>query len=325
MVTPDAIISIGQGVIATEYEALHKLNESLDGNFAKAITLILETLSSSASGRLIISGMGKSGHVGRKIAATLASTGQPAFFVHPAESGHGDLGMITPGDVLILMSYSGESRELGHIIDYAKRFAIPIIAITGKAQSILACCATVPLILPSAQEACPMGLAPTSSSTMTLALGDAIAITLLTLRGFTHADFHVFHPSGSLGQQLKGIASIMHTAPHMPLTSQNTTMNQAIEIMTRIGFGCVGVEDDQGALVGIITDGDLRRHMGSDLLHKTCQEVMTHNPISLKPNALVADAIALFEEKAIACAFVVEDAKPQGLVTLLDCLRSYKN
>ena len=313
----------GRRVIATEYRALQKLEESIGESFEQAIQLILNTFKDSSSGRLIISGMGKSGHIGKKIAATLASTGQPSYFVHPAESGHGDLGMITKGDVLLLMSTSGESKELTAVIDYAKRFSIPIIAITSRANSTLAKCADIPLILPHAPEACPMGIAPTTSSTMTLALGDAIAITLLTSRGFTNSDFHIFHPSGSLGQQLKRVENIMFKEGSLPLATAGILMRDAIEVMTKFTFGAVGIVNASGQLLGIITDGDLRRHMRANLLDQTVEQVMTVNPLSLSRDDLVADAIALFEKKSIACAFVCEEGRPIGFIRLLDCLRAY--
>lgn len=321
---------IGRTVVEKEREALGALakelqNFSEDGlgaAFTKAVNLINSTLSGTSAGRLIVSGMGKSGHIGKKIAATFASTGQPSFFVHPAESGHGDLGMITPQDLLLLISFSGETQEILYIIKFAKKNNIPMVAITVNEESTLAKNADIVLVLPHCGEACPMGLAPTNSSTMTLAMGDALAITLLTLREFKDEDFHRFHPSGSLGLQLRTLEEIMHTGKSLPLMTLNDLMGEVIIEMTQKGYGCVGVIDDEGILKGIITDGDIRRHMHEGFLKDRAQDVMTANPKILKKEQLVAEAMALFESKSIPCAFVVEEGKPIGLVRLLDCIRS---
>jgi arabinose-5-phosphate isomerase len=312
-------LEIGKDVITAEAEALHDLAKSLGPSFEEAITLMAKN-----QGRLIISGIGKSGHIGRKIAATFASTGQPSLFVHPAEASHGDLGMIAKGDVLLLISYSGESKELTTIIDYCHRLALPIISITGQEHSTLSRFSTVSLVLPKVSEACPMGLAPTTSTTVTLALGDALAVALLRHRGFSKQQFHVFHPGGSLGQQLRRIADCMHQGAKIPLLPTLTLMGECLVKMTAYGFGCVGVTDEQGFLLGIITDGDLRRHMNPDLLTQSVDQIMTKNPLTISPDFLIADALAIFEQKSITSLFVLDDTKAiVGIVHLHDCLRSH--
>ena len=312
-------LQIGKDVVVAEAEALHDLAKSLDQSFEQAIELMAKT-----QGRLIISGIGKSGHVGRKIAATFASTGQPALFVHPAEASHGDLGMIAKGDVLLLISYSGESKELTTIIDYCHRLALPMVSITGQEQSTLARFSTVTLVLPKVTEACPMGLAPTTSTTLTLALGDALAVALLRYRGFSKQQFHVFHPGGSLGQQLRRVADCMHQGSKIPLLPISTLMDECLVKMTAHGFGCVGITDEQGFLGGIITDGDLRRHMNPGLLTQTVDQIMTKNPVTISPDCLIADALAIFEQKSITSLFVLDDTKAiVGIVHLHDCLRNH--
>lgn len=316
------MLAIGKNVVECEKRALEKLHQAMGHSFEQAAQLILDHCKRFPSGRLIVSGMGKSGHIAAKLAATFASTGQPAFFVHPAESGHGDLGMISTHDILLLLSYSGETKELQPLCEFAKRRSIPIVAITSGSASTLARLANVTLLLPKAEEACPMGLAPTSSSTMTLALGDALAVSLLTERGFTRDDFHAFHPSGSLGQQLRRIDSVMHE--RLPLIAPSTPMPKAIHTMTEYGFGCVGVMDEKGVLVGIITDGDVRRHALCDgFSEQTVGEVMSPHPHTIKPSALLVEAIAFFEAHSISMLFVVdEQGKPVGLIHFLDCLRA---
>ena len=253
------------------------LRSDLGEAFAKATDLIRE-----AKGRVIVTGLGKSGHVGRKIAATFASTGTPAFFVHAAEAGHGDLGMITTDDVILALSWSGEQPEMKTLITYAKRFRIALIAMTAERDSTLSQAADVALTLPKAREACPHNLAPTTSSLMLLALGDALAIALLEGRGFTSVDFSVLHPGGKLGAMLKHISDIMHTGAAVPLKPLGTKMSEALVEMTSKGFGCVGIVDVRGAVVGIVTDGDLRRHMGSDLMTALVDDVMTKNPKTIQ-------------------------------------------
>jgi len=266
--------------------------------------------------------MGKSGHVARKIAATMASVGTPALYVHPGEASHGDLGMITPADAILALSYSGETGELADLVGYTRRYSIPLIAITSKADSTLAQAADVALTLPAAAEACPLGLAPTTSTTMTLALGDALAVALLERRGFSSDDFQVLHPGGRLGKRLVRVRDLMHDGDALPLVDRALTMAEVLIIMTAKGFGCVGVIEADGALAGVITDGDLRRNMAPDLLGRTATEVMTAAPKTIRPEALAAEALGHMNAKAITSLFVVTDGKPIGIVRMHDCLRA---
>lgn len=309
--------AIGRRVIRREAEALGLLAETLDGTFADAVGLIL-----SASGRVIVCGMGKSGHVGRKIAATLASTGTPAQFVHPAEASHGDLGMVTSGDVALVLSNSGETPELADIIAHTRRFGIPLIGVAGRAGSTLLRQADVALLLPNAPEACDQGIVPTTSTTMTLALGDALAIALMEHRRFTPDQFRVFHPGGKLGAKLATVAQLMHDDP--PLVPESQPMTETLLEMTRRGFGVVGVTDAAGRLTGIVTDGDLRRHMQGLLTH-SAGEVMTAKPKTIAPDALAQQALALMQDRKITSLFVVDpagDGRALGLIHVHDCLRA---
>ncbi|MGE4278544.1 MAG: SIS domain-containing protein [Magnetospirillum sp.] len=315
--TASADLIVAQRVLATEAEALGALAQSLDGPFVAAC----ETLA-AVKGRVVVSGMGKSGHVGCKIAATLASTGTPSFFVHPAEASHGDLGMITTDDAVIALSNSGETPELSDIIAFTRRFNIPLIGITSRPASTLATQSDVALVLPPIPEACPMGLAPTTSTTMMLALGDALAVALLERRGFTAADFRVFHPGGQLGRRLLKVADIMHGGDGLPLVDPDAAMTQVILEMTTKSLGCVGVVDADGMLAGIITDGDLRRHLQPDLMHAPAHQVMTRNPKTVVPSLLAAEALRIMNEKSITSLFVVEDGRPAGVVHVHDLLRS---
>jgi arabinose-5-phosphate isomerase len=269
--------------------------------------------------------MGKSGHVGRKLAATLASTGTPAQFVHPAEASHGDLGMIVPGDAVLVLSNSGETAELDHLVSHARRFGLPLIAITGRAGSALGVAANVALLLPDAEEACPMGLAPTTSTTMQLALGDAIAVALLTRRGFTADDFHRFHPAGRLGARLRRVRDLMHVGDALPLAPLGLPMGAALVRMTEKQFGCLGVLDAGGALAGIVTDGDLRRAMAPDLLTRLVEDVMTPAPRTIGPDALAAEALHVMNARArpITALFVTDAAgHPVGILHVHDLLRA---
>lgn len=306
--------------ITTEQAGMAALAAALDnglaGPFADAVSAI-----SGISGRVIVTGVGKSGHIGSKLAATLASTGTPAFFVHPAEANHGDLGMIASDDVVIAMSWSGESAELKGIVSYARRFSIPLIAITSNEGSILARESDVVLCLPRAPEACPHGLAPTTSTLLQLAIGDAIAVALLEARGFTADHFRTFHPGGQLGANLMLIGDIMHTGDRLPIVPAGTSMREAILEISRKRFGCVGIVDGEGALTGIITDGDLRRHIDSDLLSLSVEQVMTRNPKTISPDMLAATALQLINSSAITTLMVVEGPKPVGIVHLHDLLR----
>jgi arabinose-5-phosphate isomerase len=274
----------------------------------------------AAKGRVIVSGMGKSGHVARKIAATLASTGTPAFFVHPGEASHGDLGMITRDDVILALSWSGETAELKDLVDYSRRFRIGLVAMTADAASTLGKSADVALVVPQAREACPHNLAPTTSSSMQLALGDALAIALLESRGFTAVDFGLLHPGGRLGALLKFARDVMHTGDMVPLVDRNTAMSEAVLVMSAKGFGCVGIVD-AGKLIGIITDGDLRRHMSENLLSAKVDEVMTRGPKTVRPDQLASEALEILNATKITALFVVDGGKPAGILHIHDLLR----
>jgi arabinose-5-phosphate isomerase len=274
-----------------------------------------------ARGRVIVTGMGKSGHIGRKIAATLASTGTPAFFVHPGEASHGDLGMITADDVIMALSWSGETVELRDLIDYSRRFRIGLIAITANTESTLGAAADVALALPQAREACPHNLAPTTSSLMQLALGDALAIALLESRGFTALDYQILHPGGKLGAMLRFVRDIMHGGAAMPLARLGTPMSAAIVEMSAKSFGCVAITDDDGRLVGIITDGDLRRHMGANLLDARVEDIMTRHPKTVRPDQIASEVLELLNASKITAALVVDAGKLIGIVHLHDLLR----
>lgn len=303
--------------LSLEIEGLKQLAISLDGPFAAAVEEL-----GRASGRVVVTGMGKSGHVGRKIAATLASTGTPSQFVHPGEASHGDLGMITTGDAILALSWSGETAELSSIISHAKRFAIPLIGMTAEARSALGTAADIALILPRAEEACPNKLAPTTSTTMQLALGDALAIALLEMKGFSARDFSVFHPGGKLGAMLRHVHEVMHTGDDLPLTGPETPMSEALLIMSRKSMGCVGIVDETGRLAGMITDGDIRRHSGDGLLARRTADIMNRSPKTVGPEMLASEAVKLLNEKKITSLFVVEGGKPVGLVHIHDFLRA---
>lgn len=321
---PDLIAAsdllMARDVLNTEAAGLLLLAASLGDSFGLAVDRL-----ASATGRLVVSGMGKSGHVARKIAATLASTGTPALFVHPAEASHGDLGMIVAGDAVLALSNSGETVELADLVAHSRRFALPLVAVTARPESTLARAADVALILPKAAEACPMGLAPTTSSTMQIALGDAIAVALLTRRGFTVADFRQIHPGGRLGARLRRVRSLMHVGDAMPLASPEMPMAAALVLMTERRFGCLGVTDADGVLCGIITDGDLRRAMGPDLLSRTVGEVMTPTPRTVAPDALAVEALHAMNahDRPVTMLFVVDAAgRPVGILHVHDLLRA---
>jgi arabinose-5-phosphate isomerase len=293
------------------------LRDGLSAGFVAAVDLIR-----AAQGRVIITGMGKSGHVGRKIASTFASTGTPAFFVHPGEASHGDLGMIANNDVIIALSWSGETAELKNLTEYSRRFRIGLIAMTANPDSTLAKTADVVLALPQAREACPHNMAPTTSSLMQLALGDALAIALLESRGFTAVDFGLLHPGGKLGALLKLVADFMHGGDAMPLSPLGTRMSDAIIVMTTKGFGCVGITASDGKLVGIITDGDLRRHMRNDLLDQRVDDVMTRSPKTVRPDQLISETLELLNSTKVTALFAVEAGKPVGVIHIHDLLRA---
>src|SRR6266513_255092 len=293
------------------------LQSDLGGSFASAADLIC-----NAKGRLIVTGLGKSGHIGRKIAATFASTGTPAFFVHAAEASHGDLGMITADDVIMALSWSGEQPEMKNLITYAARFRISLVAMTAEGASTLAQAADVSLVLPKAREACPHNLAPTTSSLMLLALGDALAIALLEGRGFTSVDFSVLHPGGKLGAMLKYARDLMHSGEAVPLKPLGTRMSDALVEMTSKGFGCVGITDARGRIIGIVTDGDLRRHMRPDLMTATVDDVMTRDPKTIPRDLLASEALEILNSSKITALIVTDAGKPVGIVHLHDILRA---
>lgn len=315
----NADLEAAKRLFRLEAEGIMALAETLDDNFCAAV----QTLS-DVNGRVIVSGMGKSGHIGRKIAATLASTGTPSHYVHPGEASHGDLGMITKSDAVIALSNSGETPELRDIAEYAKRFSIPLIVITSKAGSTLTELADVVLLLSPVPEACPMGLAPTTSTTMSLAMGDALAVALLERKGFSAQDFRVLHPGGKLGNSLLRVSDLMHQGDELPLVSADLEMRDIIPTMSAKRFGCVGVIDDGGNLQGIITDGDLRRTLAENLLSRTAIEVMTSGPKTIKPQALAAEAVALMNERQITNLFVIDDAsqRPVGILHIHDLLKA---
>ncbi len=305
-------------VLATEIHALEELSASLDIRFTKAVEII-----SALKGRVVVTGIGKSGHVARKISATLASTGTPSFYVHPAEASHGDLGMITLDDCVLALSNSGEASELADIIAYTRRFGISLMAITSNKDSALGKQSDVALEIPRAAEACPMGLAPTSSTTMMMALGDALAVTLLHRKGFTSTDYKVFHPGGKLGSKLLLVRDIMHTGAAIPIALPTDKVSEIILIMTHKTFGCCGIVDDHNALLGIITDGDLRRHMKDDLLQLTAQTIMTRSPRTIGMHALAAQALGHMNERKVTSFFVLnDDGKVEGILHMHDLLRA---
>ena len=313
-----ALLQTARRVIQREATALGMLEDALGPEFTEAAGLILR-----APGRVIVSGMGKSGHIARKLAATFASTGTPAHFVHPAEASHGDLGMMTAGDVALLLSNSGETPELADMIAYTRRFQIPLIGIAGRAGSTLLKRCDVALVLPQAPEACKTGIVPTTSTTMTLALGDALAIALMEHRKFTPENFRQFHPGGRLGAQLASVGDLMHAGEAVPLVRPEAAMSDTLLVMTQKGFGVVGVSSENGQLLGVITDGDLRRHM-QGLLDMSAAEVMTEKPKVISPEALAEEAVAVMNERKITCLFVVaeESMDVVGVLHIHDCLRA---
>jgi arabinose-5-phosphate isomerase len=317
----EALIACGLRTLEAEAGGLTALGAAMRDGLGAAF-VAAAALIKAARGRVIVTGMGKSGHVGNKIAATLSSTGTPAFFVHPAEASHGDLGMITPDDVIIALSWSGETAELKNLIDYSRRFRIGLIAVTADGASTLGKAADVTLVLPQAREACPHNLAPTTSSLMQLALGDALAIALLESRGFTAIDFRNLHPGGRLGAALTFVRDLMHSGPEMPLKPVGTRMSDALVEMSAKTFGCVGITDASGDLIGIITDGDLRRHMRPDLLEARVEDVMTKGPNTVRPDQLASEALEMLNSKKRTVLFVVDGRRAVGLVHMHDLLRA---
>jgi arabinose-5-phosphate isomerase len=316
----EAVLSATR-TLQMEAEGIAALKAALAGELVPSFAAALETLR-ACRGRVIVTGMGKSGHVGLKVAATLSSTGTPAYFVHPSEASHGDLGMITRDDVVLAFSWSGETVELVNIVSYSRRFAVPLIAVTSNPQSTLAQAAEVVLALPQVKEACPHGLAPTTSTLMQLALGDCLAIALLESKGFTAVDFKALHPGGQLGARLKFVGDLMHKGDRLPLANHDMVMAEAIVIMTEKALGCLGVIDQDGLLKGIITDGDLRRHMGEALLSERAGDIMTPGPKTVAPDLLASAALEMINASSITTLFVVEDERPVGIIHIHDLLRA---
>jgi len=318
---PKPALLAARRTLATENEGLSVLAAALEGELGRHFCEAVERIA-AAEGRVIVTGMGKSGHVGRKLAATFASTGTPASFVHPAEASHGDLGMVTGKDIVIALSWSGETLELRDVIHHCLRQKVPLIAITSEEKSALGRNSTLALVLPKAPEACPHGLAPTTSTTMQLVLGDALAIALLEERGFSASDFRVFHPGGKLGAGLTHVRDLMHRGDEIPLVPLGTEMSEAILAMSQKSFGCVGVIDEARRLVGIVTDGDLRRHMNPGLLTARIEDVMTRKPRSITPDVIASSALEIMNSSKIMALFVVEDGRPVGILHLHDVLRA---
>lgn len=318
--SPDPAVASALRTLAAERDGLAILMDAIGDGLGKPFTAAVETIA-AATGRVIVTGMGKSGHVARKMAATMASTGTPAHYVHPAEASHGDLGMVQPSDVIVALSWSGETTELADIIGYAKRYRVPLIALTSNEGSTLGHAADICLTLPKAKEACPNGLAPTTSTTMQLALGDALAVALLEKRGFTAEHFRVFHPGGKLGARLKAVRDVMHKNERLPLIGIEARMDAAIEEISRKGFGSVIVVNTDGTLAGIVTDGDLRRNLRPDLKTLPVSAIMTKTPRTIAPDELVATALEIQETSKITALIVVENNRPVGLVHYLDLLR----
>ena len=313
---PSDPVAVARRVLQVEAEGLAALSAALDGAFTRAVETI-----AALQGRVVLTGVGKSGHVARKIAATLASTGAPAHFVHAGEAGHGDLGMIAAGDAVIALSKSGEARELADIIVHAKRFAVPLIGMTCRTDSALGRAADILLLIPDAPEAAEGLNAPTTSTTLQMALGDALAVALISARGFTAVDFGALHPGGKLGAALKSVADLMHRGDELPLVAPDTPMPQTLLVMTERRFGVVGVTGEGGGLEGVISDGDLRRHMDG-LMGHVAGEVMTRAPITVAPRTLAAEALRVMNERRVTVLFVVEEGRPVGLLHVHDLLRA---
>lgn len=319
MASPVPFLATARRVITQEADALQDLAQGLDQSFADAVQLLL-----AAKGRVIVSGMGKSGHIARKIAATFASTGTPAHFVHPAEASHGDLGMMQRGDAVLVLSNSGETPELADLVAYTRRFGIPMIGVASRADSTLIQQADVGIVLPQRGEACGTGIVPTISTTMTLALGDALAIALMEHRAFTPENFRDFHPGGKLGTQLSKVADLMHRGDAIPVVDINAPMSEVLLTISQKGFGVVAVLNSDNTLAGIVTDGDLRRHM-KGLLDHTAGEVMTRNPTTISPKVLAEEAVAVMNARKITCLFALDPANPgqvEGILHIHDCLRA---
>ncbi len=311
-------IEVAKLTIDREIDALKAMKNDLNSTLTSVVNVLINT-----KGRVVITGMGKSGHIARKISATMASTGTPSFFLHPGEASHGDMGMITSGDTVIAISNSGESKELSDILVYCKRFSVPLIAITKNPDSSLGKNSDYVLKLPSNPEACPLGLAPMSSTTATLVMGDILSADLMVRKGFTEADFRLRHPGGKLGSILQHVSDVMHVGDEMPLVKENTIMQEALIVMTEKMLGCVGILNDNDELIGMITDGDLRRWMSPDLINEKVSKVMTKNPRTIPPYTLIAEAVNVMNNtgRGITNLFVVENKKPIGIIHIHDCLK----
>ena len=318
---PSSAVTSALRTLELENDGLAQLATELKGQMAAPFADAVQRLA-GITGRVIITGIGKSGHVGQKIAATFASTGTPAFFVHPSEASHGDLGMVTRSDLILALSWSGETVELSPIITYSRRFKVPLVAMTSRADSALGKQSDVVLQLPRAKEACPHGLAPTTSTTMQLALGDSLAIALLEAKGFSAHDFKVFHPGGSLGANLKHVSDVMHKGEDLPLADEGEVMSQALVTMTAKSFGCLGIVNKSGHLAGVVTDGDLRRHMGAGLLQARVDDIMTKRPKTISPNMLASAALEILNSSRITALFVVQAGKPVGILHIHDLVRA---
>ncbi|KWV40243.1 D-arabinose 5-phosphate [Rhizobium altiplani] len=320
-VIEDSVLASARRTVGTERQALEVLERAFDDGLAAPFMRAIEMIN-GITGRVIVTGVGKSGHIGVKIAATLASTGTQAFFVHAAEANHGDLGMISTTDVVLAFSKGGESAEIRSIVAYTRRFSIPLIAVTCSEKSSLASAADIILLMPNEAEACPHGLAPTTSTLMQLAMGDALAIALLEARGFSARDFHVFHPGGKLGASLSHVADIMHTGDRVPLVRRGTSVPEAISTLSRKHFGCVGIMEDDGRLCGIVTEGDLARNLTRNLSELLVDDIMTRTPKTVKPNVLATAALAKLNQHSIGALIVIDDDnRPIGLVHFHDLLR----
>ena len=313
-------ISSAERTLDTEIAALQSVRTALRNGLAAPFMQAVQLIQ-SINGRVIVTGVGKSGHIGTKMAATFASTGTPAFFVHASEAGHGDLGMITERDVIIAISWSGETQELASSIAFSRRFRIPLIALTSRADSALGRAADIVLDLPKVEEACPHGLAPTSSTIIQMAMGDALALALLENRGFTASDFKVFHPGGRLGASLRLVRDIMHTGEHVPIAPLGTSVREAIVLMTGKGFGSLAVVNELHQMIGVVTDGDLRRHLDGNVLDRAVEDIMTPDPKVISPEILVASALEILNSSEITALYIVEDKRPIGIIHLHDLLR----
>jgi len=310
-------IARARRVLTLEADGLGALAAALDQSFVRAIEAL-----EKVSGRIVVTGMGKSGHVAHKVAATLSSTGRPAMFIHPAEASHGDLGMLSDNDAVLAFSNSGETPELTDIVAHTRRLRLPLIVVSSNADGTLIEHADVALILPDAEEACAIGMAPTPSTTMMMALGDALAVVLMDRIGFTADHFRNLHPGGRLGKRLLKVSDIMHSGDALPLAQAHQTMAEVLPEMTAKSLGCVGIVDDRGKLSGVITDGDLRRHMGDDLLRQRVDEVMTRNPTTIRPNQLASEAVSIMNDRKITNLFVTDKGRAVGVIHIHDCLRA---